>query len=97
MTFYTLSNYFRKLLLYFLFTIPYKVVFKGSAYFLGTSNLRNNSLLVRAISIACKIPKRVIVSSLILIGVVVGRRLREKDCCESFYKTGEVINEGFTY
>ena len=33
-------------LLYSLFTIPQKVVFKDSVYFLGTTNLRNKSLLL---------------------------------------------------
>ena len=35
----------------FLFTIPYEVVCKHFAYFLGTANLKKNSLLVRTISI----------------------------------------------
>ena len=42
-------------LIYFLFTITYKVAFKDFTYFLGTANLRNKFLLVRAISIACTI------------------------------------------
>ena len=44
------------ILLYFSFTVPHKVVFKDFPYFLGTANLKNNSLLVRTISIACTIP-----------------------------------------
>ena len=43
-------------LLWFFFTIPHKVVCNHFAYFLGTANLRNNSLLVRTISIVCAIP-----------------------------------------
>ena len=43
-------------LIYFLFTIPHKVAFKDFAYFLGTANLRNKSLLVRTISNECTIP-----------------------------------------
>ena len=81
----------------FLFTIPHEVVCKHFAYFLGTANLRNNSLLVRTISIVCTIPcQRLFVPNLILIGVVLERSLEENSCSESFYKTGEVINEGFT-
>ena len=34
-----------------LFTIPHEVVCKNFVNFLGTANIRNNSLLVRAISI----------------------------------------------
>ena len=82
----------------FSFTIPHKVVFKDFACFLGTVNLRNNPLLVRTISITCMIPcQRIIVPNLIFIGVVLGRSLGENNCSKSFYKTGEMINEGFTY
>ena len=42
---------------------------------LGTANLRNNSLLVRTISIACMIPSQTL--NLIFIGVVLGRSLGE--------------------
>ena len=55
-------------LLYFLFTIPHKVVFKDFAYFLGKVNWRNNSLLVSIISIACSIPwQKLFVPNLIFI------------------------------
>ena len=96
MAFYTFIYYLRKLILNFLFTIiPHKVVFKNFAYFLGTVILRRNSLLVRTISIACMIPfQRLIVLNLILTGIVVGRSLGKNS---SFYKSREVINEGFTY
>ena len=44
-------------LLYFLYTIPHKVVFKDFCYFLGTviegTTDQNNSLLFRTISIIC--------------------------------------------
>ena len=84
-------------LLYILFAVPYKVVFKDFAYFLRAAYLRNNSLLVRAISITCAVPyQRLFVPNEIFIGVVLGRSLKENDCCEFFYKSGEVINEGFT-
>ena len=77
MTFSTLINYYRKLI-YFSLTIPHKVVFKDFACFLGTANLRNNTLLARTISIACMIPsERLIVPNLIFIGVVLGKRLGE--------------------
>ena len=57
--------------LYFLFTIPDKVVFKDFAYFLGKANLRNNSLLVTTISITCTTPcQRLFVPNLIFVGVV---------------------------
>ena len=72
-------------------------IFIYYAYFLGTANLRNNSLLVRTISVVCTIPcQRLFVPNLILIDVVLERSLEENNCSESFYKTGEVINEGFT-
>ena len=97
-TFYTLINFFRKLIQYFSFTITHKVVFKDFACFLGTANLRSNSLLVRTMTITCRIPcKRLIVLNLIFIGAVLARRLGENSCSESFYKTRGVINEGFTY
>ena len=99
MTFYTFINYFRKLILYFSFTIPHKVVSKDFVYFLGTANLRNNSSLVRTISIACMILcQRLIVPNVILIdSVVLGRSLGKNSCSEYFYKTREVIDEGSTY
>ena len=37
------------------------------------------------------------VPDLISIGVVLGRSLGENSCSEFFYKTREVINEGFTF
>ena len=40
---------------YFLFTIPYEVVFMDFAYLLVTADLRSNSLLVRIIYITCTI------------------------------------------
>ena len=59
---------------FFLFTIPR--AFKDFAYFLGRANLRNNSLLVRTIYIACTIHRqRLIVPNLNFIGVVLGRCL----------------------
>ena len=85
-------------LLYFLFTIPYRKVFKDFPYFLGTGNLKKNSLLVMNTSITCTITcQRPIVPNLIVIGVVLGRSLEENSISESFYKTGERINEGLTY
>ena len=72
---------------YFLFTIPRKVVFKDYAYFLGTANLRNNSLMVRTLSITCMIPcQRLIVPSSIIIGVVLGRSLGKKASMNLFTK-----------
>ena len=41
--------------------------------------------------------QRLVVPNLIFIGVVLGRGLGENSFSESFYKTWEVINEGFTY
>ena len=62
----------------FLFTIPREVVRKYFAYFLGTANLRNNSLLVRTISIVCTIPcQRLFVPNLIFIGVILESSLEE--------------------
>ena len=46
-------------LLYFLFTIPHKIVFKDFVYFVGTDNLINKFLLVRIISIAYTIPNSI--------------------------------------
>ena len=81
----------------FLFTIPPEVVWKHFAYFLGTANSSNNSLQVRTISIVCTIHcQRVFVPNLTLVGIVLERSLEENSFTESFYKTGEVINEGFT-
>ena len=72
-------------LLYFLFTITRKVVFKDFAHFLETANLRNISLLVRTISITCTIPcKKLFVRNLIFIDVVLGKNLEENSCSESF-------------
>ena len=39
MTFWILTNYFRKLQSHFLYIIPHEVVFKDFAYFLGTTDL----------------------------------------------------------
>ena len=81
----------------FLFTIPHEVVCNNFTYFLATANLRNNSLLVRAISIVSTIPcQRLFVSNLMFIGVVIERSLKKNSSFESFYKTEEVINEEFT-
>ena len=72
-------------LLYFLFTITRKVVFKDFVHFLETANLRNISLLVRTISITCTIPcKKLFVRNLIFIDVVLGKNLEENSCSESF-------------
>ena len=77
-----------------LFTIPHEVVWEHFAYFLGMANLRNNSLLVKTISIACTIPcQRLFVPNSVFIGVVLERSLEENSCSKSFYKTGEVVNE----
>ena len=66
-------------LLYFLFTIPDKIVFKRFAFFVA--NLRNNAILVRATSIACTIPyQRLFVPNLIFTDVVLGRSLEENNC-----------------
>ena len=84
-------------LLHFLFTIPHKIVFKDFVYFVGTDNLINKFLLVRIISIAYTIPcQKLYVLNLSFIGVVLGRRLEENICSQSFYKSGQVINERFT-
>ena len=81
----------------FLFTIPHEAVCKHFASFLGTANLRNNSVVARSISIVCTIPcQRLFAPNLIFIGVVLERRLEENSYPESFYETGEVISEGFT-
>ena len=81
----------------FLFTIPHEAVCKHFAYFLGTASLRNNLLQARTISMVCTIPcQRLFVPNLIFIDVVLERSLKENGYPESFYKTGEVINEGFT-
>ena len=66
-----IQNLLQIRLLYFLFTIPRKVVFKGFAYFLRIVNLRNKSLLVKTICITCTIPcQRLFFANLIFIGVV---------------------------
>ena len=73
--------------LLFLFTTPHEVVCKNFVYFLGTPNLRNNSLLIRTISIVCTIPcQRRFVPNSIFIGVVLERSLYENSCSESFLK-----------
>ena len=65
----------------FLFIIPHKVVFKDFAYFLGTANLRNNSLLVRSIFIACTIPcQKLFLLKLIFIDIVLGISVEENSC-----------------
>ena len=83
-------------LLYFLFTIPHKVVFKNLSYFSGTANLRNNSLLVRTISIAFMIPcQRPFNTNFVFICVCMGgegavgrgdlrRSLKENSCSDLF-------------
>ena len=92
MTFCKFINHFRKLLLYFSYTIPHKVVFKNFTFFLRTVNLRNNSLLVRTTSIACTIPCQILfVPNLILVGVVLGRSLADNTALNLFTKPGEVI------
>ena len=81
----------------FLFTIPHEAACKHFGYILGTANLRNNSLLVRTITIICTIScQRLFVPNLIFVGVIAEKRLEENNCSESFYKSGEVINERFT-
>ena len=71
MEFYALINYFKKLVLHLLFTVPHKVVFKFFFKFLGTTNWRNNSLSVRTISMAYTIPcQRFFVPNLIVFGVL---------------------------
>ena len=73
-----------------IFFIPHKVVFKDFACFLGTAYLRNNSLMVKTISITCMIPyQRLIVPNLIFIGVVAGRSLGKNGCSESFFTNPE--------
>ena len=62
------------------------------AYILGTANLKNNSLLVRVISIACLIPS----PNTVILGVILGRSLERNSCSECFHRTREVINEGLT-
>ena len=85
------------LIIMFLFTVPHEVVCKHFAYFLGTANLKNNSLLARTISRVCTIPcQKLFVPNLIFIGVVLEISLEENSYPESFYKTGEVITEGFS-
>ena len=81
----------------FLFTIPHEVVCKHFTYFVGTADLRNNSLLARTISMICTIPcQRLFVPNLIFIDIVLEKILEENSYPESFYKTEEVINGGFT-
>ena len=61
--------------IHLLSTIPHEVLFKDFTYFLGTVNLRSNSLLVSTVFIACIFPcQKLIFLNLILIGVVLGRR-----------------------
>ena len=63
----------------FLFTIPHEVVCIHFTYFLGTGNLRNNSLLANTISMVCTIPcQRLFVPDLIFIGVVLERSLENR-------------------
>ena len=65
------------ILLYFLYTIPNKVVFKDFCYFLGTvikeTTDQNNSLLFRTISIICM--------------MFTSSSRKENSCSKSFYKT----------
>ena len=92
-----ISKNFSKLEYYIFFTILPKVIFRDFAYFLERAKLRNNSLLVRTTLIASMIPcQRRFIPNLILIVAVLGKILEENSCTEHFYKTGEVINEGFT-
>ena len=82
---------------YFLFSISHEVVFRDFDHFLETANLRNISLLVKTITTACTIPsQKQFVLNLIFISVVLGSDLKENRCSEYFYKTKEMINEGFT-
>ena len=62
------------------------------AYILGTANLKNNSLLVRVISIACLIPS----PNTVILGVILGRSLERNSFSECFHRTREVTNEGLT-
>ena len=62
------------------------------AHILGTANLKNNSLLVRVISIACLIPS----PNTVILGVILGRSLERNSFSECFHRTREVINEGLT-
>ena len=62
------------------------------AYILGTANLKNNSLLVRVISIACLIPS----PNTVILAVILGRSLERNSCSECFHRTREVTNEGLT-
>ena len=81
----------------FLFTCPHEVVRKHFVSFLGTANLRNNSLLAKTISTVCTIPcQRLFIPNLIFIVVVLKRRLEENSYPEPFYERREVISEGFT-
>ena len=86
-----------RLLYYFFFTIPHKVVFYDLPHFLGTANLSKNSLLIRTISIAWTIPsQRLSVFNLVFVGVVLGRCSEEKRCSEPFHKSKDVVAKGFT-
>ena len=72
-------------------------IFIFYTYLFGRGNWGNNSLLVRTIYIVCTIPwQRLFVPNLIFFGVVLERSLEENSCSKSFYKTGEVINEGLS-
>ena len=85
------------ILILIFFIIPHEVGCKNCAYFLGTANLMNNSLLARTISMVCTVPcQKLFVPNLVFIGVVLERRLEENSYPGSFYKIGEVINEEFT-
>ena len=80
----------------FLFTIPHKLVFKNFSYFLGTANLRNNSLLDTTRFMACIIlSQRIFVPNWVFVDVFLGRRFRKNSSSESFYKTEKdsLINE----
>ena len=77
-----------------LFTIPHEVVCKHFAYFLGTTDLRKNSLLPRTISMVYTIPyQRLFVPNLVFIGVVLERSFDKNSCP----KTGVMINEGLIF
>ena len=78
----------------FLSTLPHEVVCKHFVYFLGTANSAN--YWSGPYPSYVWFPVKDFVPNLILTDVVLERSLEENSCSESFYKTGEVINEGFT-
>ena len=71
----------------FLFTFLHEVVCKHFAYFLGTADLRDNSLLARTISMACTIRyQRLFVPKLVFIGINLERSLEKNSCLNLFRK-----------